>query len=345
MDGKKIFALLLMCAACIGPAHSQSHDVSHPTPLAPGTNKGNVDNTSGPNYYYFYAGPGRTDLRMAFHEMGLFGNPFRQTLTFSLTNDKGKVFFSQPVISQGALASILNHGTFDTRQKVLLTVTAQQGAIRLGGNYEFEITGAVFFDGKAGSSSNVKPEDTSLTTTAKNGPVSLTSGTTTLTSGTTSLTSGTASLTSGTVSLTSGKPVQLVYPGQALTVKESPHELRILLAADVLFDFNKADLRPDAVSTLRQAAAKLKAAKPRGVILVEGYTDAKGTAALNLRLSQQRADAVDTWLIQNAGLSVSALTPKGYGAARPAAPNEKPDGQDNPAGRQLNRRVEIVVAK
>jgi outer membrane protein OmpA-like peptidoglycan-associated protein len=39
------------------------------------------------------------------------------------------------------------------------------------------------------------------------------------------------------------------------------------------------------------------------------------------------------------------LTPKGYGAARPVAANQKPNGQDNPAGRQLNRRVEIVVTK
>jgi outer membrane protein OmpA-like peptidoglycan-associated protein len=66
---------------------------------------------------------------------------------------------------------------------------------------------------------------------------------------------------------------------------------------------------------------------------------------LNLQLSQQRAEAVETWLIQNAGFSVSAFAPKGYGASRPVAPNQKSDGQDNPAGRQLNRRVELVVAK
>ncbi len=60
----------------------------------------------------------------------------------------------------------------------------------MGGYYEFEVTGVVFFDGKAGSSAGVKPEDTSLTNSQKNDPVSLTTGPTTLTSGTTTLASG-----------------------------------------------------------------------------------------------------------------------------------------------------------
>jgi outer membrane protein OmpA-like peptidoglycan-associated protein len=333
-----LIALLGVCIAGLCPAHSESHDPKRPTPLAPGINKGNVDSITGPHYYYFYGEPGRIDFRMAFHEMGLFGNPLRQTLTFDLSDETGKVFFHQPVVSQGNLGEVSNHGTFNKRTRVLVTITAQQAINRMGGYYEFQVTGAASFDGKAGSSANVKPEDTSLTTTQKNGPVSLTSGST-------SLTSGPVSLTSGSTSLTSGKPVQLVYPGQALTVQESPRELRILLAADVLFDFDKASIRPDAVPTLRQAAARMKAARSREVIRVEGYTDAKGTPAVNLRLSQQRAEAVETWFIQNAGMSVSAFAPKGYGAARPVAPNQKPNGQDNPAGRQLNRRVEIVVPK
>jgi len=338
MNRSVVLSLLLVCLAWSASVFSQSHDPKHPTPLAPGINKGNVDTTSGPHYYYFYGEPGRIDFRMAFHEMGLFGNPLRQNLSFDLSDEAGKVFFHQLVTSQGDLAEMSNHGTFVKPMKVLVTITAQQAINRMGGYYEFSVTGDAKFDGKGGSSANVKPEDTSLTTTQNNGPVSLTSGST-------SLTSGPVSLTSGTTSLTSGKPVQLVYPGQALTVKDSPRELRILLAADVLFDFDRAAIRPDAVQTLRQAATKIKFAKPHGAIRIEGYTDAKGTAALNLRLSQQRAEAVETWLIQNAGMSVSAFSTKGYGAARPVAPNQKPDGQDNPAGRQLNRRVEIVITK
>jgi outer membrane protein OmpA-like peptidoglycan-associated protein len=319
-------------------ARAQSHDVAHPAPAAPGLNKANIDNFGGPEFYYFYAGRGPVDVRIGFHEMGVFGNPLRQTLTVELADEKSKVFSQQLVTSQGNLASATLHTILAGHQKVLLGVSAQKATIRMGGYYEFEITGAASFEGKSGSSANVKPEDTSLTSTQKTGPVSLTSGTT-------SLTSGPVSLTSGTTNLTSGKPVQLVYPGQALTVHETAHELHILLAADVLFDFNKANIRPDAVPTLRQAAAKIKTAHASAPIRVEGFTDAKGTAALNLHLSQQRAEAVETWLIQNAGMSVSSMTPKGYGAAQPVAPNQKSDGQDNPAGRQLNRRVEIVITK
>lgn len=338
MCRKTLTSLLLIYIACAGVARSQSHDPKHPTPLAPGINKGNVDSISGPHYYYFYGGPGRIDVRMAFHEMGLFGNPLRQNLSFDLSDEKGKVFYHQLVTSQGNLAEIKNYGTLDKRTRILLTVTAQQAINRMGGYYEFSVTGNATFDGKAGSSGNTKPIDTSLTTTQKNGPVDLVPGHA-------NLTSGPVSLTSGSTSLTSGKPVQLVYPGQALTVKESAHEMRILLAADVLFDFDKANIRQDAVATLRQAATKIKAARTKDVIRVEGYTDSKGTTALNMRLSQQRAEAVETWLIQNAGMSVSAFSPHGYGAAHPVAPNQKPGGEDNPAGRQLNRRVEIVISK
>jgi outer membrane protein OmpA-like peptidoglycan-associated protein len=64
-----------------------------------------------------------------------------------------------------------------------------------------------------------------------------------------------------------------------------------------------------------------------------------------MRLSQQRAWSVETWLVQNAGLPASVFSPAGYGATNPVAPNETPDGHDDPDGRQRNRRVEIVIPK
>jgi len=73
--------------------------------------------------------------------------------------------------------------------------------------------------------------------------------------------------------------------------------------------------------------------------------DSKGSVPFNMRLSQQRAGSVETWLVQNAGFPVSAFSPVGYGAANPVAPNETPDGHDDPDGRQRNRRVEIVIRK
>ena len=152
-------------------------------------------------------------------------------------------------------------------------------------------------------------------------------------------------LPGGPVSLTSGKPVALVGPAQALLVQETPHEIRLRLAGDLLFDFDKSDLRPDAVATLREVAAKIKATNPHGTILIAGYTDSKGSVPFNMRLSQQRAGSVETWLVQNAGFPAATFSPVGCGAANPVAPNETADGHDDPDGRQRNRRVEIVIPK
>jgi outer membrane protein OmpA-like peptidoglycan-associated protein len=156
---------------------------------------------------------------------------------------------------------------------------------------------------------------------------------------------GPVSLTGAPVSLTSGKPVTLVKPGQALLVQETLQGTLVRLAGDLLFDFDKSDLRPEAKATLTEVAAKIKATNPRGKIRISGYTDSKGSQPFNMRLSQQRAASVETWLVQNAGFPASAFSPVGYGAANPVAPNETPDGHDDPDGRQRNRRVEIVIPK
>jgi outer membrane protein OmpA-like peptidoglycan-associated protein len=131
---------------------------------------------------------------------------------------------------------------------------------------------------------------------------------------------------------------------QALEVKETPTEIRIELSADVLFDFDKAEIRQDATKVLSQAADVLKDHATRRVV-IEGHTDGKGTDAYNQQLSQRRAQAVKRWFQERAGLKSMTLETRGWGAKRPVAPNAKPDGSDDPAGRQKNRRVEIVIAK
>jgi outer membrane protein OmpA-like peptidoglycan-associated protein len=70
---------------------------------------------------------------------------------------------------------------------------------------------------------------------------------------------------------------------------------------------------------------------------VEGYTDSTGGDDFNLKLSQQRADTVREYLVSQ-GLADSTVTGKGFGKTNPVADN------DTPAGRQKNRRVEIVVS-
>jgi outer membrane protein OmpA-like peptidoglycan-associated protein len=131
---------------------------------------------------------------------------------------------------------------------------------------------------------------------------------------------------------------------QELAVKESATEIRIEMPADVLFDFDKAEIRPDAAKVLTKAAEVLREHTKRKVV-IEGHTDGKGTEQYNQRLSERRAQAVKTWLQQHAGLKGMALTTGGWGAQRPVAPNTRPDGSDDPEGRQKNRRVEIVIAK
>jgi outer membrane protein OmpA-like peptidoglycan-associated protein len=131
---------------------------------------------------------------------------------------------------------------------------------------------------------------------------------------------------------------------QSLQVKESATEVRIDLAADVLFDFDKADILPKAQSTLKQAADIVRD-KAKGTARLEGHTDAIGLDAHNQKLSEQRAEAVKSWFIEKEGLRNVSFTTKGYGASRPVAANKKPDGSDDPDGRQKNRRVAIVISK
>ncbi|MBI3304316.1 MAG: OmpA family protein [Deltaproteobacteria bacterium] len=79
--------------------------------------------------------------------------------------------------------------------------------------------------------------------------------------------------------------------------------------------------------------------------MIEGYTDAKGSDSHNLPLSQKRTDSVKDWLVTKGGINGEKLSTKGWGKAKPVAPNTNPDGSDNPEGRQKNRRVEVTVKK
>lgn len=141
----------------------------------------------------------------------------------------------------------------------------------------------------------------------------------------------------------SGNPVSAVAGTvQDLQVRQIGNELRIDLAADVLFDFDKADILPKAEQTLRKAAAIIKE-RAKGTVLVAGHTDSKGGASYNLQLSERRASSVRDWLRTRGGLAGFTFDTKGLGATQPVVPNQKPDGSDDPEGRQKNRRVEITI--
>jgi outer membrane protein OmpA-like peptidoglycan-associated protein len=149
----------------------------------------------------------------------------------------------------------------------------------------------------------------------------------------------------GTVRDINGSVIDMAGKTQDLEVRETATEIRIDLAADVLFDFDKADIKPEAAASLHSAAEVVKGKSADGRTLrIDGYTDSRGSQAYNLKLSQRRAEAVKQWLATRESVR-NTTTVEGFGADHPVAANTKPDGSDDPVGRQKNRRVEIVVTK
>jgi outer membrane protein OmpA-like peptidoglycan-associated protein len=127
---------------------------------------------------------------------------------------------------------------------------------------------------------------------------------------------------------------------EAVKVTTNGCENRLSVFAGALFDFDKANLRPDAEATLKAALPEIAKAAGRPAY-VEGHTDGKGTDTYNMKLSEARGRTVRDWLGANG--AIPASTPiKAYGKRVPIAPNTTPDGRDDPEVRQKNRRVEIV---
>jgi outer membrane protein OmpA-like peptidoglycan-associated protein len=117
-------------------------------------------------------------------------------------------------------------------------------------------------------------------------------------------------------------------------LRETPRGLVISLS-DILFDVGKATLKPGAEQNVRKISTVLKQ-YPDHKISVEGYTDATGSDVFNQRLSEDRSAAVRAALVSG-GIDPSMITSNGFGKANPVATNA------TAAGRQANRRVEIVV--
>ena len=122
---------------------------------------------------------------------------------------------------------------------------------------------------------------------------------------------------------------------QILETRESARGLIVNLS-DVLFDTGSANLKTGAREKLAKVAGILLS--HRGLKLqVEGHTDSVGAADYNQRLSENRADSVRTYLVEQ-GIAPNAIGTAGFGETMPVASN------DTPAGRQQNRRVELIVS-
>ena len=128
---------------------------------------------------------------------------------------------------------------------------------------------------------------------------------------------------------------------QDFEAQQNGRSLSMNLSGDLLFDYDKATLKPEAEQALKKVAVVLSQF-PESHVTVEGFTDSKGTQARNLELSRERAQAVKNWLVKN-GIAEANIATKGYGEGYPAAPNTNDNGGDNPIGRALNRRVSIIV--
>jgi outer membrane protein OmpA-like peptidoglycan-associated protein len=122
---------------------------------------------------------------------------------------------------------------------------------------------------------------------------------------------------------------------EVLQTTDTPRGL-VVNMADVLFETNKYALSQEAQLKLAKLSGIIQA-HPGLNLAIEGYTDTTGTPDYNLKLSQQRADAVHDFLVSQ-GLSADTISAKGFGQADPVADNS------TAAGRKLNRRVEIIVS-
>ncbi len=140
-----------------------------------------------------------------------------------------------------------------------------------------------------------------------------------------------------------GRSMELQRALKDLNADVTPERVKVNLSADLLFDFDKADVKPAAQPELMNVATVLRS-YPNAKVLIEGHTDGKGSAAYNQRLSEKRAAAVAQWLTAHADLNGAKITTRGWGMTKPVAQNVRPDGSDNPEGRAKNRRVEITVS-
>jgi OOP family OmpA-OmpF porin len=121
----------------------------------------------------------------------------------------------------------------------------------------------------------------------------------------------------------------------APAAKPKPVAEKVTLAADVLFDFDKAVLKPAGKEKLDDLAAKVKAINLEVVIAI-GHTDSIGSDAYNQKLSVRRAESVKAYLVSK-GVEPNRIYTEGKGEKQPVASNKTKDG------RQKNRRVEIEV--
>ncbi len=123
---------------------------------------------------------------------------------------------------------------------------------------------------------------------------------------------------------------------EAASVQREQQVLAVTFKSDLFFDVNSSVLKAGSYDEIQRVATVLNN-YPQTTITVEGHTDSTGSEQYNMTLSQQRAEAVRTALVSY-GVAPQRIRTIGYGESRPIA------GNGDAAGRQLNRRVRILIA-
>jgi WD40 repeat protein len=145
---RHLFSAITFALLTVAVASAQSLNVNSPAPLKAGVNVSQTDNFTGTHYWYFYAGPGKVTVHCAFKGGGLMGNSMNSTLTFTLS-DPGRTWQTSKVLVSGSTADT-RETTFTAnlkkRQEVILSVApVANGLVRMGGQYEISISGAVSY--------------------------------------------------------------------------------------------------------------------------------------------------------------------------------------------------------
>lgn len=131
------------------------------------------------------------------------------------------------------------------------------------------------------------------------------------------------------------------------TIKLPPTWVNVLtdkpvVLENVYYDFNSAELSQKSKNVLDTTIFVMLKEAPEFIAEIGSHTDSIGGIEFNNTLSQQRATNVVNYLISK-GIPAKRLIAKGYGSGTPVAPNTNPDGTDNPAGREKNRRTEFRI--
>ena len=131
--------------------------------------------------------------------------------------------------------------------------------------------------------------------------------------------------------------MQLAVHLQLTEIVDSAKHSKHYILENVYFNTGSAVLKPESFTSLNNLVEVMKL-KPTMVIEISGHTDDVGDDALNLELSQKRAESVRNYLIKN-GIASNRVTAKGYGETQPIADNSTPEGKAK------NRRTEVKILK